>query len=48
MHPAQRGGRVQEEMERGPGGGVARTGEGGGASETGVGLVGVSPSGRNS
>lgn len=36
------------EKERGPGGGVARTGEGGGASETGVGLVGVSPSGRNS
>lgn len=31
-----------------PGGGVACTGEGGGASETGVGLVGVSPSGRNS
>lgn len=46
-HPAQRGGRVREK-ERGPGGGVARTGEGGGASETGVGLVGVSPSGRNS
>lgn len=45
--PAQRGGRVLEEKERGPGGGVARTGEGGGASETGVGLVGVSPSGRN-
>lgn len=47
-HPARRGGRAREGMERAPEGGVARTGVGGGASEVGVGRVGVSPSGRNS